>query len=63
MLEFLVTAQAYEKTDPYKQTILLHDTFFASSQEEAGLLFNKQFAKTHQIMKIYSAIDITSNKS
>jgi hypothetical protein len=60
--EFLVTGQAYEKNDPYKQTILLHDTFFANNQDEATSLFNKQFQDTYKIMKIYSAIDITTNQ-
>lgn len=63
MLEFLVTAQAYEKNDPYKQTILLHDVFFADDVNQATLLFSKQFQDTHHIMKIYSIFDITSNRA
>lgn len=62
MLEFLVTAQGYEKNDPYKQTILLHDVFSAEDQGQATSLFNKQFQDTHHIMKIYSILDITSNR-
>lgn len=61
-LEFLVTAQGYEKQDPYKQTILLHDTFDAADQQQAKEMFNTKFAGTHKIMKIYSAVDVTENK-
>jgi hypothetical protein len=60
--EFLVTGQAYEKNDPYKQTILLHDTFFAGDEDEARTLFNNRFCSTHKIMNIYSTIDVTENR-
>ena len=60
--EFLVTGQAYEKNDPYKQTILLHDTFFAGDEAEARVMFSNRFRSTHKIMNIYSAIDVTENK-
>lgn len=59
--EFLVTGQAYEKNDPYKQTILLHDTFFANSEDEAKALFDNHFRQIYKVMQIYSVIDITSN--
>ena len=61
-LEFLVTGQAYEKNDPYKQTILLHDTFFAGDENEARTMFNNRFRSTHKIIKIYSAIDVTQHR-
>lgn len=60
--EFLVTGQAYEKNDEYKQTILLHETFFANDETEARNLFNNQFRKTHHIMRIYSVMDITQHR-
>jgi hypothetical protein len=60
--EFLVTGQAYEKNDPYKQTILLHDTFFAGDEDEARAMFSSRFRSTHKIMNIYSAIDVTENR-
>jgi hypothetical protein len=60
-LEFLVTAQVYEKTDPYKQTILLHDVFFTSSSDKAEDMFNSRFEDTHNIIKIYSSINISNN--
>lgn len=61
-LEFLVTAQGYEKNDPYKQTILLHETFFADDENEAKTLFNNKFRRTHKIINIYSAVDISENR-
>jgi hypothetical protein len=60
--EFLVTAQAYEKNDPYKQTILLHETFFVEDEKEARTLFDNHFRKNFNIMRIYSAIDVTENR-
>ena len=60
--EFLVTGQAYEKNDPHKQTILLHDTFFAGDETEARVMFSNRFCSTHKIMNIYSAIDVTENE-
>lgn len=60
--EFLVTAQAYEKNDPYKQTMLLHETFFVDDENEAKTLFNNKFRPTHKIINIYSAIDISENR-
>lgn len=56
--EFLVTGQAYEKTDPYKQTIILHDTFFASSENEAKHQFGQRFEDMYEIITIYSAIGL-----
>lgn len=62
MLEFLVTGQGYEKTDEYKQTILLHETFFTKTELEAQLAFHQYFEPTYKIMRIYSAIDVTENR-
>ena len=59
--EFLVTAQAYEKTDTDKQTVLLHDTFVAKDSQEAKKMFTDKFNEDHHIVKIYSSIDVTSN--
>lgn len=52
--EFLVTGQGYEKEDRYKQTILLHETFFTHTKKEAELAFQQYFEPTHKIIKIYS---------
>lgn len=59
--EFLVTAQAYEKTDTDKQTILLHDTFVAKDSQEAKKMFSDKFSDDHHIVQIYSSIDVSSN--
>lgn len=61
--EFLVTAQAYEKTDTDKQTILLHDTFAASNSQEAAKMFKDRFTKDYHIVNIYSSIDVTTNET
>ena len=56
--EFLVTGQGYEHNDPYKQTILLHDTFFASDPNEAKNQFSDKFKSTHKIIKIFSSVNL-----
>lgn len=60
MKEFLVTAQGYDKTDEYKQTILLHDTFMAQDSDDAKGMFRKKFEDEYRIIKIYSSQDITN---
>ena len=59
MKEFLITAQGYCKTDKYKQTMLLHDTFLANSPQDAETMFSKKFDDEYEILKIYSAQDLT----
>lgn len=59
--EYLVTGQAYDKKDEYKQTILLHDAFVAKDEFIAEDLFNQKFKDEYNIMKIYSVIDISMN--
>lgn len=59
MKEFLVTAQGYIKTDPYKQTIILYDTFYAINEQDATNQFNKKFNCSHNLIRIYSAKDIS----
>lgn len=56
--EYLVTAQGYEKQDSYKQTLILHDTFKASDEHDAKNQFSAKFAFTHNILNIYSAINV-----
>lgn len=56
--EYLVTGQGYEKNDKYKQTILLHETFFTNTKLEAQLAFHQYFEPTHKVMKIYSVEQI-----
>ena len=58
--EYVVTAQGYEKSDEYKQTILLHDTFMAKNENDAKELFNQKFENDYNIMKIYSTQDVTN---
>jgi hypothetical protein len=60
-MEYLVTAQAYEKTDRYKQTFLLHDTFLAKDESGARNAFMDKFQPTHNIVKIFSAIGLDNN--
>lgn len=60
-MEYLVTAQAYEKSDPYKQTFLLHDTFITDDACDAENAFNTKFESTHKITKIFSVIDVSCN--
>jgi hypothetical protein len=59
--EYLVTGQGYELDDRYKQTLLLHDTFFANNEEDAKNLFNKQFSVTHKIINVYSVKNLKNN--
>lgn len=58
--EYVVTAQGYEKSDEYKQTILLHDTFMAKNENDAKELFNQKFENDYKIIKIYSTQDVTN---
>lgn len=60
MKEFLVTAQGYDKTDEYKQTILLHDVFMAKDTDDAKSMFHKKFEDDYKILKIYSSLDMTN---
>lgn len=60
--EYLVTAQGYEKTDQYKQTILLHDTFMAKDDIDATEMFKTKFENEYKIIKVYSTQDITTNR-
>jgi hypothetical protein len=60
-MEYLVTAQAYDKTDPYKQTFLLHDTFITEDAIDAENAFNAKFEPTHKITRIFSVIDVSCN--
>lgn len=57
--EFLVTGQGYAKKDPYKQTVILHDTFFSSDETDARNKFENEFESQYNILTIYSAIDLT----
>lgn len=57
-LEYLVTGMAYEKNDPYKQTLLLHDTFLANDADEAKDMFHSSLGNSHEILKIYSSVVI-----
>lgn len=61
MDEYLVTAQGYPKTDKYKQTVLLHDTFLAKNEDNAKQLFNSKFEDEYEIMRVYSAQNLTQN--
>lgn len=54
--EYLVTAQGYEKNDPYKQTLLLYDTFNAETEKQAENCFMQKYELTHHIINIYSSI-------
>ena len=58
LTEYLVTAQGYDKQDSYKQTLILHDTFQAKDEHDARNQFNTKFAFTHNILNIYSAINV-----
>lgn len=58
--EYLVTAQGYEKSDQYKQTILLHDTFIAKNDTDAKEMFKIKFENEYKIIKIYSTQDVTN---
>lgn len=60
--EFLITAQAYAKNDPYKQTILLHDTFFQSDKDTATKEFHNKFESDYKILKVFSAINLSDNQ-
>lgn len=58
MTEYLVTGQGYEKQDKYKQTVLLHDSFFANNSDDASVQFNDTFSKEYELLKIYSVIPL-----
>jgi len=56
--EFLITGQGYLIKDTYKQSLILHDVFYANSEEQARNKFKKKFQSTHHIMNIYSIINL-----
>jgi hypothetical protein len=58
--EYLVTAQGYKNNDQYKQTILLHDSFFVDNEDSATKAFKDKFELTHTVMNIYSVIKLTN---
>jgi hypothetical protein len=58
--EYLVTAQGYENNDQYKQTILLHDSFFVENEHNATQAFKDKFEPTHTVMNIYSVTKLTN---
>lgn len=58
MIEYLVTGQGYEKNDQYKQTILLHDSFFADNSDDASAQFENKFSNQYVLIKIYSVISL-----
>ena len=58
MTEYLVTGQGYKKTDEYKQTILLHDSFFSDNSDAASTEFNEKFSKDYNLLKIHSVIPL-----
>lgn len=58
--EYLVTAQGYEKSDQYKQTMLLHDTFMAKDDTDAREMFKAKFENEYKIIKVYSTQDVTN---
>jgi hypothetical protein len=58
MTEYLVTGQGYKKTDRYKQTILLHDSFFCNDSDDASAEFNEKFSKEYNLLKIHSVIPL-----
>lgn len=52
--EWLVTAQAYDKLDSHKQTIILHDSFYEHSKDIAIQKFNTKYNSIYNILQIYS---------
>lgn len=58
--EYLVTGQGYIKTDRDKQTLLLHDIFHAADDTIAESCFMQRFAPTHNIVRIYSIVDVNT---
>ena len=57
-IEYLVTGQGYSKTDLYKQSILLHDSFVAEDSDDASNQFSKKFDVEYSIIKIFSIITL-----
>lgn len=58
MIEYLVTGQGYPKTDIYKQTILLHDSFIAENSDDASNQFNTKYDQEYKGIKIFSIIPL-----
>lgn len=57
-IEYLVTGQGYDKTDKYKQTILLHDSFIANNSDDASEKFTAKFSDKYKLIKIFSIISL-----
>ena len=58
MQQYNVTAQIYEKTDTYKQTILMNELISSTSKENAVLAFYKNLGSDYNIVRIYSVEEI-----
>lgn len=56
--EWLITSQAYNKFDQYKQTFILHDSIFANSEKEAEQSFRVKYNTDHHIVEIFSVSPI-----
>lgn len=61
MKEYLVTGQGYDKSDEYKQTILLHDSFLTDHADKAKEMFTTKFEPDFHIINIYSVMDLNDN--
>jgi len=57
-IEYLVTGQGYMKTDLYKQSILLHDSFVAENSDDASDQFSKKNDAEYSVIKIFSIIPL-----
>jgi hypothetical protein len=59
MNKYNITAQVYNKFDSHKQTMLLNEIISANSQEDAKKTFREIYDTDHEIIKIYSAEEIS----
>lgn len=59
MKQYNITAQVYNKFDGYKQTIFMNEIVMATSKDHAISLFQEIYSHDHEILKIYSAEEIS----
>jgi hypothetical protein len=59
MKTFNITAQAYHLFDKYKQTLLLNEVVYATSEDDARNYFTELLEISYKILKIYSVEEIS----
>lgn len=61
MKTFNITAQIYDKSDIYKQSILMNELVMAPCSADAKNTFEQIYNKTHKVIRIFSVEEISQD--